>query len=177
MHIIIDKTKNLLNTKQLGPLPSHSPAVFTPVIVAMELFGPHTVNSIADLLGINTNTNTNTNTNQANEREDRETAEEHEANRYLIRRGNEKDVFQENVRKSEDKSCGQGRLSDYTYDDYKNEFEREATAEEVYADDVRLPAEYEITDCETFQAGRLPDTKFFLVNISFWKLHSHSISW
>ena len=139
----------------------------------MELFGPHTVNSIADLLGINTNTNTN----QVSQEEERETTEEYEVNKYLIRRGNEKDVFQENSRKSEDKSCGQGRFSDYTYDDYKNEFEREATAEEVYADDVRLPAEYEITDCETFQAGRLPDTKFFLVNISFWKLHSHSISW
>ena len=145
----------------------------------MELFGPHTVNSIADLLGINTNTN---NTNQANQNDDddRQTDEKYQVDKYLIRRGNEKDVFQENPGKSEDKSvedCGRGRFSDYTYDDYKNEFEREATAEEVYADDVRLPVEYEITDCETFQAGRLPDTKFFLVNISFWKLHSHSISW
>ena len=131
----------------------------------MELFGPHTVNSIADLLGINTNTNTN----QVSQGEERETTEEYEVNKYLIRRGNEKDVFQENPRKSEDKSlesCGRGRFSDYTYDDYRNEFEREATAEEVYADDVRLPVEYEITDCETFQAGRLPDKKFLLVNIS-----------
>ena len=131
----------------------------------MELFGPHTVNSIANLLGINTDTQTN----QGNEKIERETDEKYEVDKYLIRRGNEKDVFQENPRKSEDKSlesCGRGRFSDYTYDDYRNEFEREATAEEVYADDVRLPVEYEITDCETFHAGRLPDNKFLLVNIS-----------
>ena len=150
-------------------LPSHSAAVFTPVIVAMELFGPHTVNSIADLLGINTSTN------QSNENQERKTAEEYQADKYLIRRGNEKDVLQENPGKSDD--GGPGRLSDYTYDDYRNEFEREATAEEVYGDDVRLPAEYEITEGETFQAGRLPDNKFLLVNISYCKLHCHSISW
>merc|ERR1711874_105942 len=132
----------------------------TPVIVTMELFGPHTVNSIADLLGINTKTD------QVNQTQQRQTTEEYEVDKYLIRRGNEKDVFQENPGKSEDKSCGAERLSDYPYDDYKNEFEREGTAEEVYGDDVRLPAEYEITDCETFQAGRLPDAKFLLMKIS-----------
>ena len=136
----------------------------------MELFGAHTVDSIAGLLGINTNTN------QVSENQDRETPQEYEeADKYLIRRGNEKDVFKENPGKSDD--TGPGRFSDYTYDDYKNEFEREATAEEVHGDDVRLPAEYEITDCETFQAGRLPDNKFLLVNISYCKLHCHSISW
>ena len=109
----------------------------------------------------------NTHTDQVNQTQQRQTTEEYEVDKYLIRRGNEKDVFQENSGKSEDKSCGAGRLSDYTYDDYKNEFEREGTAEEVYGDDVRLPAEYEITDCETFQAGRLPDAKFLLVNISY----------
>merc|ERR1711879_78050 len=86
------------------------------------------------------------------------------ADKYLIRRGNEKDVLQENPGKSDD--GGPGRLSDYTYDDYRNEFEIEATAEEVYGDDVRLPAEYEITEGETFQAGRLPDNKFLLMKIS-----------
>ena len=129
----------------------------------MELFGPHTVNSIADLLGINTTT---TNTDQGGEKDERQTAEDYEVDKYLIRRGDEKDVFKENPGKSDDKSCLTTRSSDYTYDDYRNEFEREATAEEVYGDDVRSPVEYEITDCETFQAGRLPDNKFLLVNIS-----------
>ena len=55
--------------------------------------------------------------------------------------------------------------SDYTYADYKEEFERERSAEELYEDDIRAPVESEITEGQTYLAGRLPDKKFVLVNI------------
>ena len=92
-----------------------------------------------------------------------------EVNSYVIRRGKEEDVLRENIRKSDKNthSVEKERFSDYTYDDFLNEFEREKSAEELYQADCRLPADCEITDCHTLQACRQPDKQFVLVNMIY----------
>jgi len=137
---------------------SHSP------LLIMELFGPETVNSIAQLLGIETN-QVKEQEIAENENVDNDGGEE--ANSYIIRKGKEKDVLQEVIttKKSESPAIERDNFSQYTYDDYKEEFERDRTWEELYEDDPRSPVEYEITDCQTFEAGKLPDKKFAKMKI------------
>ena len=87
-------------------------------------------------------------------------------NTYTIRKGKENDVLQELTtrKKSESQAIEKNNFSQYTYADYKEEFERDRTWEELYQDDPRSPVECEITDCQTFEAGKVPDKKFAKVN-------------
>ena len=147
----------------------------------MDFLGPQAVTSIAKLLGIETR---QVACNYSlphqyyllylkdDEKYEPESVEvggerDEEVSKYLIRQGADKDVLQGSVRRCQDNldSIEKEICSDYTYADYKEEFERERSAEELYEDDIRAPVESEITEGQTYQAGRLPDKKFVLVNI------------
>ena len=56
-------------------------------------------------------------------------------------------------------------ISDYTYDDFVAEFETDVTGEEMFEDDIRIEAEYELLDGGTFTAGRVPDKQYLVVKI------------
>ena len=76
---------------------------------------------------------------------------------YLARNREEQDVM--------------SRVSDYTYEEFVNEFQKEVCIEDMYDDDVRIEADYKILDSGTYEAGGLPDKQYLTVGsryLSIW---------
>jgi hypothetical protein len=122
----------------------------------MELT-PEIIESVADMLG----TKLNTTCAQENEVEDddnsvrdspRGKTKRNAATKFLIRPGSERDVLEATSTRQlaadrvEQRPNGGCDGEEYTYADYEREFLMERSEEEVYADDGRKVAEYEILE-------------------------------
>jgi hypothetical protein len=117
-------------------------------------FTPELIESVADML------NTRLNTTYAAENEDeddnnsehdspRGKAKRNAATKFLIRPGSERDVLEDSTqKKSVDSRVGAGGCvgEEYTYGDYEREFLMDKSEEDVYADDCRKVADYEILE-------------------------------
>ena len=55
------------------------------------------------------------------------------------------------------------RVSDYTYEEFVQEFQEDVATRDVFKDDVRAEAEHEILDGGTYQVGRVPDKQYLTV--------------
>ena len=54
-------------------------------------------------------------------------------------------------------------ISEYSYEDFQKEFLDEKTNGDLYDDDSRTVAEYEMQDGGTFEAGRVLDKEYLVV--------------
>ena len=59
------------------------------------------------------------------------------------------------------------RVSDYTYEEFVQEFQAEVAPEAVFEEDARIEAEHEVLDGGTYQVGRVPDKQYLTVIITF----------
>ena len=55
------------------------------------------------------------------------------------------------------------RVSDYTYEEFVQEFQAEVAPEAVFEEDARVEAEHEVLDGGTYQVGRVPDKQYLTV--------------
>jgi hypothetical protein len=108
-------------------------------------FEPEMIETISEMLGARINSK---NVKEEKDEEEEETTFKSKTaqTKFLIRPGREQDVITDN---REDKKApvkiGSGGMNDdYTYEDYEREFLAERTEAEVYADDGRRVAEYQI---------------------------------
>ena len=56
--------------------------------------------------------------------------------------------------------------SDYTYEEFVQEFQAEVAPEAVFEEDARVEAEHEVLDGGTYQVGRVPDKQYLTVIIT-----------
>ena len=61
------------------------------------------------------------------------------------------------------------RVSDYTYEEFVQEFQAEVAPEAVFEEDARVEAEHEVLDGGTYQVGRIPDKQYLTVIIIYGK--------
>ena len=60
------------------------------------------------------------------------------------------------------------RVSDYTYEEFIQEFQAEVAAEDLLEEDTRVEAEHEVLDGGTYQVGRVPDKQYLTVINPWW---------
>ena len=133
----------------------------------MELLGEQAIKSIADLCGANLKSQDH----KEDEIEDDSVAskpetKESEKTKYVIRHGTENDVLKDNRRVNDHDECLGSRISDYTYEDFVEEFQSDVRIENLYDSDVRKEAEYEMMDGGTFAVGKLPDKQYLTVKMN-----------
>ena len=56
-------------------------------------------------------------------------------------------------------------ISEYSYEDFQKEFVDEKTNEDLYDDDSRTVADYEMQDGGTYEVGRILDKEYLVVGI------------
>ena len=144
-----------------------------------SLFKPEDLASIASLVGVQLN--------EDGERaqditEDEKVAMEESKEvtsssltRYNIRKGREDDVLKDKRKLNEPIKATSSCISEYSFEDFQKEFMDEKTNEDLYEDDSRVVAEYEMQDGGTYEAGRVLDKEYvvvreFLIYYSY-KLH------
>ena len=126
-----------------------------------SLFHPDALTSIASLCGVELKEKLNT---------EGETLENTEASQlkaqsksvYRIRRGTEDDILKENQKDLKPTEAS-SRISDYSFEDFQKEFLDEKTNDDLYDEDSRNEAEYEIQSGGTYEAGRLLDKEYMVV--------------
>jgi hypothetical protein len=108
-------------------------------------FEPEMIETISEMLGARINSK---NVKEEKDEEEEETTSKAKTaqTKFLIRPGREQDVITDSreEKKSSVKIGSGGMNDDYTYEDYEREFLAERNEAEVYADDGRRVAEYQI---------------------------------
>ena len=131
------------------------------------MFGPEVLKSVAGLVGVEINEN---NGEEYNTEDEKETLENKKTDvkdlnktNYNIRKGREDDVLKDNRKVKDNLEQISSRISDYSYEDFEKEFLHEKTNEELYEEDSRPVAEYEMQDGGTYEAGRVLDKEYLVV--------------
>ena len=107
-------------------------------------FEPEMIETISEMLGARLNSK---NVKEKGEEEEETTSKAKTAQtKFLIRPGREQDVITDSrEEKGSSVKIGSGGMNDdYTYEDYEREFLVERSESEVYADDSRRVAEFQI---------------------------------
>jgi hypothetical protein len=108
-------------------------------------FEPEMIETISEMLGARINSK---NVKEEKDEEEEETTSQAKTaqTKFLIRPGREQDVVTDSrEEKKSSVKIGSGCTNeDYTYEDYEREFLAERSEAEVYADDGRRVAEYQI---------------------------------
>jgi hypothetical protein len=107
-------------------------------------FEPEMIETISEMLGARLNSK---NVKEKGEEEEETTSKAKTAQtKFLIRPGREQDVITDSrEEKGSLVKIGSGGMNDdYTYEDYEREFLAERSESEIYADDSRRVAEFQI---------------------------------
>ena len=134
----------------------------------MDVLGEEAIKSIADMCGVKIKSHDS----KEEEIEDeafpaRPEAKDSEKTKYVIRHGTENDVLKDPKRMSDNDDDHQGgKISDYTYEEFVEEFQSDVKIENLYDGDVRREAEYEMMDGGTFAVGKLPDKQYLTVRLN-----------
>ena len=133
------------------------------------LLQPEAFKSIANLCGVELQDEFNNDTEKENEKTYKETEKEtieSDKTIYNIREGREDDVLKD--KRSFENYHGHptsSSISDYTYEEFQKEFLDEKTNEDLYDDDSRITAEYDVQDGGTYEAGKVLDQEYLVVSI------------
>ena len=82
---------------------------------------------------------------------------------YNIRKGREDDVLKDNIKLKPNVKLTSSCFFEYSYEDFQKEFVDEKTNEDLYDDDSRTVADYEMQDGGTYEAGRVLDKEYLVV--------------
>ena len=129
------------------------------------LFQPEELASIAGMVGVQLNENEEDAqdiTEEEKEELESNTLEDTQSSItcYNIRKGREEDVLKDNRKTNKSILSSSSCISEYSYEDFQKEFIDEKTNEDLYEDDSRTVAEYEIQDGGTYEAGRVLDKEY-----------------
>ena len=133
------------------------------------LLQPEAFKYIANLCGVELQDEFNDDTEKENEKTCKEPEKEtieSDKTIYNIRKGREDDVLKdkrslENYHEYPTSSS----ISDYTYEEFQKEFLDEKTNEDLYDDDSRITAEYDVQGGGTYEAGKVLDQEYLVVSI------------
>ena len=131
-----------------------------------SLFGPEALKTVAGLVGVEIKENDEkeiTEDDIENKKDNNEDLKDHSQTSYNIRKGREDDVFVDNTKVNNACEKPSDRVSEYSYEDFEQEFLHEKTSEELYEDDIRAVAEYSMQDGGTYEAGRVLDKEYLVV--------------
>ena len=133
-----------------------------------SLFKPEDLASIASLVGVQLNEDGETAKDITEDGkfaiEDSKEVTSSSITRYNIRKGREDDVLKDKRKLNEPISATHSCISEYSFEDFQKEFMDEKTNEDLYEDDSRVVAEYEMQDGGTYEAGRVLDKEYFVVS-------------
>ena len=133
-----------------------------------SLFKPEDLASIASLVGVELNEDgERTQDITEDEKVVNEDAEEINSpsiTRYNIRKGREDDVLKDKRNLNGPIKATSSCISEYSFEDFQKEFIDEKTNEDLYEDDGRVVAEYEMQDGGTYEAGRVLDKEYVVVS-------------
>ena len=73
----------------------------------------------------------------------------------LCLKGREDDVLKDNIKLKANVDLTSSCISEYSYEDFQKEFVDEKIDEDLYDDDSRTVADYEMQDGGTYKAGRV----------------------
>ena len=86
---------------------------------------------------------------------------------YNIRKGREDDVLKDKRKLNEPINAIHSCISEYSFEDKK-------TNEDLYEDDSRVVAEYEMQDGGTYEAGRVLDKEYLVVSKIWISYYSYN---
>ena len=137
-----------------------------------SLFQPEALASIASLVGVELNENNEEAQGITEDEKDNIEIEKKEdiyssKTRYNIRKGREDDVLKDNRKLKATVELTSSCISEYSYEDFQKEFVDEKTNEDLYDDDSRTVADYEMQDGGTYEAGRVLDKEYLVVGSCF----------
>ena len=133
-----------------------------------SLFQPEALASIASLVGVELNENNEEGQDITEDEKDKIDMEKNEdiylsKTRYNIRKGREDDGLKDNIKLKATIELTSSCISEYSYEDFQKEFVDEKTNEDLYDDDSRTVAEYDMHDGGTYEAGRVLDKEYLVL--------------